>query len=316
MTSESPAQRLGRLVRERRKELKLTQADVQEAGGPSTATLRLIEGGKHTDFRSSTSGPLDKVLQWQPGSIDHVLAGGEPTPLTDLYVTERAERLLEKVASGEVSPSREDLRQVGGFLASHGRRAVLNSAMAAAASAAAQMGRSLLSMVDAAAKLQLAQPDRDRLERVRADVALLDRVVSSVLHIPEVMDAYSVEIQRALSEVQQVIMRSGAFNQPEVVATATSESFQAFSAQTAETTRILTEAAQRVRRIDEEVAQLEGGQDGLESASQSDAPPEEDEGKKSPDELADEGQSASARLGAAVDVGRPKLQVEDISEDA
>lgn len=60
----------------------------------------------------------------------------------------------------------------------------------------------------------------------------------------------------------------------------------------------------------------EGGQDGLESASQSDASPEEDEGKKNPDELADEGQSASARLGAAVDMGRPKLQVEDISKDA
>ena len=38
----------------------------------------------------------------------------------------------------------------------------------------------------------------------------------------------------------------------------------------------------------------EGGQDGLESASQSDAPPEEDEGKKSPDELADKGQAGPA----------------------
>ncbi|MFC6129805.1 hypothetical protein [Mycolicibacterium llatzerense] len=60
----------------------------------------------------------------------------------------------------------------------------------------------------------------------------------------------------------------------------------------------------------------EGGQDGLESTSQSDASPEEDEGEKNPDELADEGESASARLGAAVEVGRPKLQVEDVSEDA
>ncbi|MCT7373186.1 helix-turn-helix domain-containing protein [Mycolicibacterium llatzerense] len=60
----------------------------------------------------------------------------------------------------------------------------------------------------------------------------------------------------------------------------------------------------------------EGGQDGLESASQSAAPSPVDKSKKNPDELADEGESASARLGAAVEVGRPKLQVEDVSEDA
>jgi hypothetical protein len=60
----------------------MTQADIQETGGPSTATLRLIEGGKHTEFRSSTSGPLEKALQWEPGSIDSILAGGNPTPLS------------------------------------------------------------------------------------------------------------------------------------------------------------------------------------------------------------------------------------------
>ena len=78
MTSETSAQRLGRLVRERRKSLKMTQADVQEAGGPSTATLRLIEGGKHTEFRDGTGAVLEAALRWDVGSIDRVLAGGEP----------------------------------------------------------------------------------------------------------------------------------------------------------------------------------------------------------------------------------------------
>lgn len=81
MTSESDAQRLGRLVRERRKSLKLTQADVQNAGGPSTATLRLIEGGKHTDFRDGTGSALEGAIKWKPGSIDNILAGGAPIPL-------------------------------------------------------------------------------------------------------------------------------------------------------------------------------------------------------------------------------------------
>lgn len=81
MTSETPAQRLGRYVRTRRRELKMTQADVQAADGPSTATLRLIEGGKHTDFRDGTGGALESAIKWAPGSIDATLAGGEPTPL-------------------------------------------------------------------------------------------------------------------------------------------------------------------------------------------------------------------------------------------
>lgn len=78
MTSETPAQRLGRLVRARRKALKLTQADVQKVDGPSTATLRLIEGGKHTDFRGGTGASLESAIQWRPGSIDKILAGGDP----------------------------------------------------------------------------------------------------------------------------------------------------------------------------------------------------------------------------------------------
>jgi transcriptional regulator with XRE-family HTH domain len=81
MTSDGNAKHLGDLIRQRRKELKLTQADIQEKGGPSTATLRLIEGGRHTDFRPSTSGPLERILGWSVGSIDTVLAGGDPTPI-------------------------------------------------------------------------------------------------------------------------------------------------------------------------------------------------------------------------------------------
>lgn len=77
--TEDAATRLGRLIRERRKALNLTQAEVQAAGGPSTATLRLIEGGKHTDFRPSTSQPLEKALHWAPGSIASILAGGVPS---------------------------------------------------------------------------------------------------------------------------------------------------------------------------------------------------------------------------------------------
>jgi hypothetical protein len=85
--SEDAAVRLGRLIRERRKALKLTQAEVQARGGPSTATLRVIEGGKHIDFRPATAQPLESVLEWQAGSIAVVLEGGEPTPIARAYST-------------------------------------------------------------------------------------------------------------------------------------------------------------------------------------------------------------------------------------
>lgn len=61
---------------------------------------------------------------------------------------------------------------------------------------------------------------------------------------------------------------------------------------------------------------MEGLRHALEVASQSAAPAPVDKNEKNPDELADEGESSSARLGVAVDVGRPKLQVEDVSKDA
>lgn len=86
--TEHAAVRLGRMVRERRKELKLTQADVQAKGGPSTATLRLIENGKHTDFRPATSQPLEDILQWQPGSIAAILKGQTPTVVPDAHQSE------------------------------------------------------------------------------------------------------------------------------------------------------------------------------------------------------------------------------------
>lgn len=61
---------------------------------------------------------------------------------------------------------------------------------------------------------------------------------------------------------------------------------------------------------------MKGLRNVLEVAQEQAASGETPSHEKNPDELADEGQSASARLGAAVDMGRPKLQVEDIPKNA
>lgn len=101
--TEDAAIRPGRLIRERRKALELTQADVQAAGGPSTATLRLVEGGKHTDFRPSTIQPLEKALHWGPGSIA-ILQGGGPS--VSGVIREQAGRTLETFTRSKVMNKR------------------------------------------------------------------------------------------------------------------------------------------------------------------------------------------------------------------
>jgi Predicted transcriptional regulators len=69
---------LGRLVRDRRTDLGLTQAEVQSAGGPSPATLYLLETGRRGAYRPQVLRRLERALGWRAGSIRRVLAGGQP----------------------------------------------------------------------------------------------------------------------------------------------------------------------------------------------------------------------------------------------
>jgi hypothetical protein len=71
--------RLAELVRERRVELGMTQEDARSAGGPSTATMRLLEGALQRSYQPSTLRDLEKVLQWERGSVRRILAGGDPS---------------------------------------------------------------------------------------------------------------------------------------------------------------------------------------------------------------------------------------------
>jgi transcriptional regulator with XRE-family HTH domain len=69
---------LGRLVRERRTDLGLTQAEIHGAGGPSPATLYLIESGRRGSYRPQVLRRLERALGWRAGDIRRVLAGGQP----------------------------------------------------------------------------------------------------------------------------------------------------------------------------------------------------------------------------------------------
>lgn len=75
--------RLGAMVRERREDLGLTQADVQNLDGPSPASLRMIENGRAQTMIRNKRRKLEAALKWRPGSIDDILAGGDPAPSSE-----------------------------------------------------------------------------------------------------------------------------------------------------------------------------------------------------------------------------------------
>ena len=75
--------RLADLVSERRADLGMTQEDVRAAGGPSTATMRLIEGGLQSRYQPVILGRLETALKWERGSVRRILAGGDPVPVSE-----------------------------------------------------------------------------------------------------------------------------------------------------------------------------------------------------------------------------------------
>jgi transcriptional regulator with XRE-family HTH domain len=72
-------ERLAAFVRARREELGMTQNELQMAGGPSSAVLRYIESGKETKPSTRTIKALERALDWEQGSVQAILSGGDPT---------------------------------------------------------------------------------------------------------------------------------------------------------------------------------------------------------------------------------------------
>lgn len=78
-TSEPSRQkRFGRIIKERRDELGLTQIQIGDLGGPSAPTIRKIEDGDAA-ISVNTLNKLDAPLRWLPGSAARTYAGGTPT---------------------------------------------------------------------------------------------------------------------------------------------------------------------------------------------------------------------------------------------
>jgi len=74
-------QRLARLVTHRRVQLgHASQTEFASASGLKIRTLNNIENARRPGYDHSTIALLEQGLQWQPGSVEAVLAGGDPTP--------------------------------------------------------------------------------------------------------------------------------------------------------------------------------------------------------------------------------------------
>jgi transcriptional regulator with XRE-family HTH domain len=85
-SGRAPARaRLAMLMDERRRDLRLTWDQVAGRAGINRETLRQIRTGSGNIRPLSATG-IEDALEWDRGSIDRILAGGDPAPVGDRRV--------------------------------------------------------------------------------------------------------------------------------------------------------------------------------------------------------------------------------------
>lgn len=70
--------RLGAAVKAARKAMGITQPQLGDAAGVKRATVQNIEGGQEFTRVTPTLRAIERAVGWQEGSIEVVLAGGDP----------------------------------------------------------------------------------------------------------------------------------------------------------------------------------------------------------------------------------------------
>lgn len=87
----------------RRAELGLSQIEVAQRGPLSLDRVQAIEGAKSTRFRLGTLLALERALAWEAGSVEAILAGGDPT------VRETRVEVGRVTSRGEARPARSPM---------------------------------------------------------------------------------------------------------------------------------------------------------------------------------------------------------------
>lgn len=73
-----PRTRLASRIRDRRQELRLSQAEAARLASMARNTWASAEDGSR-DVRTQNYAGIERALQWAAGSVDEILGGGEPT---------------------------------------------------------------------------------------------------------------------------------------------------------------------------------------------------------------------------------------------
>lgn len=92
-------QRVAEAVTARRARRNWTQIDVATRGPLSLDRVQAIEGAKRPTYRAGTIAALERALEWEYGSVEAILVGGEPTPLEDSAAVEDSGVAVEGLAT-------------------------------------------------------------------------------------------------------------------------------------------------------------------------------------------------------------------------
>ena len=111
---EAHGDQLAIAVSERRKQLSLSMAAAEAAGGPSQPTLVRVESGQSSPLRPITLAKLDRALRWRPGTAARVYAGDtaaldnadrdDTSALTVAVSIDETARLLHAAADVAATP--------------------------------------------------------------------------------------------------------------------------------------------------------------------------------------------------------------------
>lgn len=102
--------RLSEALEKRRLELRLKWTQVADRAGLSQAGLGAIRRGERSPSQL-TRARIEDALDWAPGSIDAILAGGVPTIRAAAGVGDVVRELLAE--RGQLTASLEELESIG-----------------------------------------------------------------------------------------------------------------------------------------------------------------------------------------------------------
>lgn len=93
--------RLGEVIREERMRMRWTQTAIARDAHVDVKYWRGLERGESTRHERELLESAERVLGWHPGSVESVLAGGEPNRLSEEERMERAHAEHAALALGE-----------------------------------------------------------------------------------------------------------------------------------------------------------------------------------------------------------------------